>query len=254
MKKNAPPGTQAVLRAIALLKAFTPERPDREAVELVLETGLSRSTVHRLLAALQSEGFVLRDPSGRFRLGPTAVALGARAFRSSPLREAAHPLLAELAKLTGETTTLEVLSDGKMLILDEALSGRLVGASPSLGTAWALHATSTGKALLAAVPPDRRRELLSFPLKRFTSRTLTSIERLEVELDRVRERGYAEALDELEDGYSAVGTVVHLPMSEPHATLSIGGPTGRIEPSLAELGELLESRARELSVSLGFEH
>jgi IclR family acetate operon transcriptional repressor len=255
MKKNAPPGTQAVRRAITLLKAFTPERPEREAVELALETGLSRSTVHRLLAALESEGFVVRDPThGRFRLGPTAVTLGARAFRSSPLREAAHPLLTEIAELTGETTTLEVLSDAKMLILDEALSGRLVGASPSLGTAWALHATSTGKALLAALPRDRRQELLVLPLKRFTSRTLTSIEGLEDELERVRKCGYAEARDELEDGYSAVGTVIRVPMIEPHATLSIGGPTARIEPRLAELGELLKSRAGELSESLGFEH
>lgn len=255
MGKKAPTGAQAVLRAIALLKAFTLEKPERDVSSLAEETGLSRGTVHRLLSALESEGLVLRtDHRHRYRLGPTAAALGVRALRSSRVRETAHPELERLAEETGETATLEVLSEGKMLILDEVLGARLIGAAPSLGTAWAIHATSTGKAILAALPPARVRELLPPSLKRLTRRTITSRAQLARELGDVRHRGYATAIEELEEGYSAAGAVVRTPMLEPYAAVSLGGPSTRLNAdAIAELGLLVKSRADEISARLGFE-
>jgi IclR family transcriptional regulator, acetate operon repressor len=255
MSRKAPTGAQAVLRAIALLKAFTAERPEREVAELSRETGLSRGTTHRLLGALESEGLVERHPStGRFRLGPGTVALGARAMKTVGVRDMAHPELEALAARTGETATLEVLSSGKMLILDEVLGAHLIGASPSLGTSWALHATSTGKALLAALGDARMAALLAMPLARFTHRTIVSLPELEVELSSVRRDGFATVSEELEEGYAAAGAVIRLPTVEPSATLSVGGPSARLGPArLRELGALVKERADALSRRLGFE-
>jgi DNA-binding IclR family transcriptional regulator len=254
-KKGPPAGAQAVLRAISLLKAFPPERPERDVSELANEAGLSRSTTHRLLSALESEGLVARSPgSARYRLGPAAVVLGARALRAVSLREAVHEHLEALADETAETATLEVLSQGKMLILDEVLGAHLVGASPSLGTSWALHATSTGKAVLAELPKSRTLELLAQPLTRFTERTIVTLEDLELELSRVRDNGFATVSGELEEGYAAAGAVIHVPMNEPYACLSVGGPSARLkERELRELGALLRARAGEISRTLGFE-
>lgn len=256
MAKKAPSGAQAVLRAVALLKAFTLEKPERDVSGLAEETGLSRGTVHRLLAALESEGLVARTANQRrYRLGPTAAALGVRALRSSKLRESVHPELEQLAEETGETATLDVLSEGKMLILDEVLGSRLIGASPSLGTAWALHATSTGKAILAAVSRERVAELLPRSLDRFTARTITDRARLDEALAEARAIGYATAREELEEGYSAAGAVIKTPMLEPYAALSLGGPSARLNPDvLKELGDLVKSRADAVSARLGFEH
>lgn len=244
-----------MLRAISLLKAFPPERPEREVSDLASEAGLSRSTTHRLLAALESEGLVSKDPeTGRFRLGPATVVLGARALRAVRLRERIHDDLEALASETAETATLEVLSEGKMLILDEVLGGYLVGASPSLGTSWALHATSTGKALLAELPREKGAALLSPPLERFTARTIATLEDLEKELTRVRADGFATVSGELEEGYAAAGAVIRVPMREPHATISVGGPSARLtSPALRELGALVKARAHEISRRLGFE-
>lgn len=255
MSRRAPPGAQAVLRAIALLKAFTVERPEKDVAELARETGLSRGTTHRLLGALESEGLVERRPvSGRYRLGPGMVALGARALRTFGIRDIAHPELEALAERTGETATLEVLSSGKMLILDEVLGAHLIGASPSLGTSWALHATSTGKALLAELGSARIATLLEIPLSRFTPRTIVSLDELEKELSLVRRDGFATVSEELEEGYAAVGAVIRLPTSEPNATLSVGGPSARLGPDrLRELGALVKERADKLSRRLGFE-
>lgn len=255
MAKKPPSGTQAVRRAIALLKAFQTDRPERDLGELARATGLSRSTAHRLLAALESEGLVVRERSnGRYRLGPAIAALGARALRASRLRELAHPVLESLAEATGETATLEVLSEGRMLILDEVLGARLIGASPSLGTAWAVHATSTGKALLAALPAHEVNELLDEPLVRFTPRTITKRSELDAELERVREDGFAMVREELEEGYAAAGAAIRVPFGSPTAALSLGGPAERLTPErLRTLGTLLRSRARELSRRLGYE-
>lgn len=255
MNKKTPTGAQAVLRAIALLKAFTLERPERDVAELAEETGLRRSTVHRLLSALESEGLVTKDATpGRYRLGPTAAALGVRALRSSKLHQTVHPALEQLADESGETATLEVFTEGKMLILDEVLGARLIGASPSLGTAWALHATSTGKALLAALSQARAREVLSPPLTRFTSRTITDKTALEEALETIRRDGYAAAREELEEGYTAVGAVVHVPMVEPYAALSLRGPSTRLEgKALGKLGSLVKTHADIVSKRLGFE-
>ncbi len=254
MATKAPSGAQAVLRAIALLKAFTLEKSERDVSGLAEQTGLSRGTVHRLLAALESEGLLVRRDNGLYRLGPTAAALGVRALRSSRLRETAHPELERLAEETGETATLEVLSEGKMLILDEVLGSRLIGASPSLGTAWALHATSTGKAILAAVPTERVAELLLGSLDRFTATTITDRARLEEALDEARSLGYATAREELEEGYSAAGAVIRTPMVEPYAALSLGGPSARLNPDvLNELGAVVKSCADAVSARLGYE-
>ena len=254
MAKKTPSGAQAVLRAIALLKAFTLEKPERDVSGLAEQTGLSRGTVHRLLAALESEGLLVRRDNGLYRLGPTAAALGVRALRSSTLRETAHPELERLAEQTGETATLEVLSEGKMLILDEVLGSRLIGATPSLGTAWALHATSTGKAILAAVAAERVAELLPGSLDRFTSTTITDRARLDEALDEARANGYALAREELEEGYSAAGAVIRTPMLEPYAALSLGGPSARLHPDvLKDLGARVKSRADAVSARLGFE-
>lgn len=255
MSKKAPSGAQAVLRAIALLKAFTVETPERDVSGLSRETGLSRGTVHRLLAALESEGLLVRAGNqALYRLGPTAAALGVRALRSSRLRETAHGELERLAEKTGETATLEVRSGGTMLILDEVLGDRLIGAAPSLGTAWALHATSTGKALLATLPAERVRELVPPELERFTASTIQDRDRLAAALADVRARGYATAVEELEEGYSAAGAVIRTPMLEPYAALSLGGPSSRLDDALLEkLGELLRSTADAIASNLGYE-
>ncbi len=252
---KSPTGAQSVLRAIRLLKAFTLDKRERDIRGLAEETGLRRGTVHRLVAALVSEGLLTKAADkGKYRLGPTAAVLGVRALRSSALRESAHPELVKLARQTGETATLEVLTEGKMLILDEVLGDRLVSASPSLGTAWELHATSTGKALLATFSKSRFEASIAEALPRFTDKTLTGRDEWVCELETITERGFAIAWEELEAGYAAVGAVVRTPMEDARAALSVGGPSDRLDrDTLVEIGALVKASAEAVSARLGFE-
>ena len=252
----APAGTQAVARALSLLKAFSDARPEWRLTELARAAHLHKATAHRLLAALEREGMVARDSTGDlYRLGPEAIALGARAVRANHLRAVSRAELESLAATTGETATLEVLVGGDMLILDEVLGRGLIGATASLGTRWPAHATSTGKAVLAALPQAERKEVLGSRtrLARHTDRTITSAAALAREIAEVEHRGYATASEELERGYVAVGAAVCDHEGRPIAAVSVGGPTVRLPASrFPTLGRQVKAAAARISSALGF--
>jgi DNA-binding IclR family transcriptional regulator len=141
-------GTQAVQRAVALLKVFSDAKPEWGLTELARAAGLNKTTVYRLLTALASEGLVARNPATEaYRLGPEAIAIGARALRSSDLRVVSHEYIEDLARRSDETATAEILVHGEVLIVDEVHSRSWLHASPSVGTRWPAHATSTGRVL-----------------------------------------------------------------------------------------------------------
>jgi len=232
---NSPyPGTQAVLRAVDLLKAFSPSRPERSLTDLSATVGLNRTTTYRLLSALQSEGLVERQ-GAEYRLGPELMALGARAAGSSLLLAAVRPELADLAAATGETATVEVLVGRDTLIIDEAVGRHRLTIIPSLGTRWPAHTTSTGKVLLAASPEDAVAAFLAEPLERLTPKTTVDRATLRRELSRVRDRGVATSLEEVELGFVAVGVPIRGPGGAVVAALSVGGPRGRFAPPRIKL-------------------
>ena len=242
----SPQGAQSALRAIRLLKLFTPERRELQLAELSELAGLNKTTVHRLLQALASEGMLERIAgSGGYRLGPAVMALGMQALAGDDLRSRARPLLESLAAETGETATLEVPVEGTMLILDEVRGGHRVAAGGNVGTRWAMHATSTGKAIIAFGQDGMAR--LGERLTPLTAKTITDRERLEAQLDEIRRRGFAETVDELEDGFTSVGTVVRGRASEVVGAVSICGPTQRLtESRRASLGATLCAAAGQL--------
>lgn len=234
--KKAPEGTQAVTRAVGLLKAFSRERPERGLAELSEAMGLTKTTTHRLLSALESEGLVARNPATRaYRLGPAILALGSLALISNSLRAVVEPELRMLAEKTGEAATLDVPLEGKMLILAEVSGRHLVTVAAELGTRFPIHATSTGKAYLAALPEEQRKALVVSPLSRHTPSTITKIRELKRELELIRERGYATAHEELEEGASAVGVVLRNAQGTPLGGISLIGPTSRLTPQRIQL-------------------
>ena len=244
--KAPPQGAQAALRALRLLKLFTPEQPELPLAEVSRLSGLNKTTTHRLLKALHSESMLDRNASnGAYRLGPALMAMGVQALSSNGLRRRARPLLKRLAAETGETATLEVPIDDTMLILDEVTGGHFVGAAGNVGTRWPMHATSTGKALIAF--DEQGVDRLGERLMSLTPRTITERNKLLEQLWEIRRRGFAETVDELEDGFSGVGTVVRDGTGQVLGALSVCGPTQRLSPERrASLGATLCSVAEHL--------
>jgi DNA-binding IclR family transcriptional regulator len=247
---NPPQGAQAALRAIRLLKLFTPLRTEMSLAEICELAGLNKTTTHRLLQALVSEALVERsEASGLYRLGTGLMALGVLALSSSDLRLRVRPVLKQLAKASGETATLEVPIEDSMLILDEVAGTHFVGAVGNVGTRWPLHATSTGKALIAF--DEQRLEALDSELTPLTPNTIVRRTDLRKQLALIRQRGFAETVDELEDGFSGVGTIIRGGLGEVIGTLSICGPTQRLTVTRrARLGESLRIAAARLQPAL----
>jgi DNA-binding IclR family transcriptional regulator len=247
------PGAQAIARAVAILKCFTDAQPQLSLAEVARATQLNKATAYRMLAALEKEGLVARQgDADAYRLGSEAIALGGRALRATTLYSASHAELEALAHAIGETATIETLLGGEILILNEAISARLLGAMPSLGTRWAAHATSTGKALLAHLPEAERETMLRQPLERFTAHTLGAAA-LRQQLDQVRQQGYATVRDELEIGYAAVAAPVFDYQGRAIAALCVGGPGVRLTPErLHELAAPVVQAAARVSERLGF--
>jgi DNA-binding IclR family transcriptional regulator len=245
---ETPTGAQAVVRALRLLKSFTPQAPELSLAQLCETQGLKKTTAHRLMTALESEGLVARDPvSNSYRLGPEVIALGSQALLTSDLRAEVRPALERLAEQTGESATLEVLIGDQMLILDGVRGRHLVAASLELGSRWPAFATSTGRCVLAWMPESARAQVLQQPMTAFTRRTLTEAAQLRAEFVAIRARGYAIADQELEEDHVAVAAEFRGQLGEVRGAISVGGPASRFTPErIQALGAQLRAEADKL--------
>ena len=248
MKTNNPPkGAQAALRAVRLLKLFSLEKPDLTLTQLSQGADLNKTTTHRLLRALQSESLVQKNSiTGRYSLGAGLMALGVQALSSSDLRRRARPILKLLARDTGETAQLEVPVEGGMLIIDEVTGRHVVAASGNIGTSWPMHATSSGKAYIAF--DSNVLDSLPDEFPALTKNTITKKEIIKKQSQIILKKGYSESIDELEPGYSCVGTVVYDAVGNIQGALSIGGPTHRMNTQKRmELGVVIKRASERLT-------
>jgi DNA-binding IclR family transcriptional regulator len=248
------PGTQAVRRALALLKQFDDGQPERGLSDLARGAGLNKTTTFRLLSALEQEGLVSKSANGEtYRLGAFAITLGARAMRSNSLYAASRVELEALAAQTGETATLEILAGSETLILDEVRGQFLVGATPEIGTRWHAHTTSTGKAILAHLDPRALQLALPRRLVPLTKKSITDRRRLLVELERIKRQGFAVAVEEVEEGFVAIGAPIFDHTGSVVAAISLGGPKARFtQDRIKKLGKLLIESSQRISERLGY--
>lgn len=251
---EAYPGAQSIGRALAILKAFDDRHPEWSLSDLSEHVGLNKTTTYRLLAALESEGCITRNAiSGGYRLGLELVALGGVALRTIDLHTVARPEMERLAQDAGAAVSLEVWNRGQALVLDEVASRGPAGAPRDMGTRLPLHATSTGKVLLAYRSQDEIEAQLRQPLNALTEKTMTTPAQLAEELRQIRAQGYAVTREELEVGFVAMAAPIYDHTNAVIAAVSIGGPRIRLtEERLPELIALLQVTARAISRQLGY--
>jgi DNA-binding IclR family transcriptional regulator len=239
---------QSVDRAVELLEAVAAATEPATGPALADACGLNRSTAWRILATLEHHGLVERDPeTNRYRLGFAVLRLAAAAGHE-PLVRLAHPLLRRLADATGETVNLAVARRLELVYADQ-VQARHVMAPNWLGHTVPLHATSTGKAFLAALPEHELEQLAR--LERFTATTITEPEALRAELAAVRARGFAVSHGELEEALWGVSAAALDSAGRPAAVLSVWGVETRVRERLDELGAETARAARALAALLG---
>jgi len=245
---NGAQRVQSVARAADLLKALGAHGGPATVFDLADRCGLNRSTAWRILATLEDEGLVERDPAtGRYEIGYALVALGAAAGHD-PLVRRARPALRALAEACLETASLAVPRGMQLVYVDQVQAPHVMAAD-WLGRATPLHATSTGKALLAWLSEDDIGAALPGRLERFTDTTITTRPVLRTELAQVRARGYAISRGELEPALWGVSAPV-LDGGRPVAVVSVWGVESRIRArGLDALGARTLAAADEIAAA-----
>jgi DNA-binding IclR family transcriptional regulator len=198
------------------------------ASELATAVGLARPTAFRLLTTLEENGMLDRI-DGRYVLGGEIARLGDLADPVAGVKHRVTPLVQDAANARGETVTYSVWRSTSLLDVLVQANPHRVGLSVTsmVGQRWPLHASSTGKLVLAELPPEELDELLPSKLERLASRTITSRKALEKELNKVREQQFATIDDELEDGIVSGAVPVRDDAGQLVGALSVVGPKHR---------------------------
>lgn len=248
------PGTQTLARGLAVLDAVAQGR-GRRLKDIVAETGIGRSTAHRLAQLLVATGHLRHTDDGEYRLGPTLVELGYQALREDPAATAAAPVLRALADRVHDTVHLAVEDRGQVLYLDKVTSLRGAGMRSQIGHRMPLTRTGIGKALLLD-SPDRWRS--QFVAERPVSAgqgldrdVLTAEAFVRVMEESVR-RGVTFDLEENEPGVVCIAAPVRDSEGAVVAAISISATRRFMPPErLSALEPVVLDAARRIGLGLG---
>ncbi|GAA3725242.1 DNA-binding IclR family transcriptional regulator [Spinactinospora alkalitolerans] len=221
---------KSVVKAVRLLRELAKHRQGATATALAAATRIARPTAFRLLYSLEQNGFVDRIDNN-YILGWELARLGKIADPHAGLVRRVQPVLDDLAAELNETATMSIpLGDDDFELIAEAASSHLVGVTvgKNVGRHFPLHASSTGKILLAELPKDRIESLLPPALEAFASRTITDRGALLKELAEVREQGYSVIDNEFEEGLLSLSRPVRDSSGKLAAILTAEGPRYRL--------------------------
>lgn len=214
------------LRILLLLR----DRGRLTIADVAASLDIARSSAHRLMAMLVYYDYVRQDPTDRaYRIGPALIDIGLSAARALDIRRLARPVLTALVDSTGLTAHLVLPRGRNVLFADGVESQRTIRAALRTGTTLPAHATSGGKALLAALSDDELHKMYGHtPPEALTDRTVSSMQSLQHEIAKVRRTGYAINHGESEAGVLAMGVACALPDADISAAITVSGPDSSI--------------------------
>ena len=248
-----PSQVQSVDRAVAILFLLA-QHGEAGVTELAAELGVHKSTAFRLIGALESGSLIDQDGDrGKYRLGRGVLRLAAATAGRLELPTESRPVCRQLAAELGEAVNIAILDRGEATnILQEYGTSSITGRN-WIGQRTPLHATASGKVLLAYMDAVALKEVLSSTLHRYTGHTVTEPQVLEAQLATVREQGWASTSEEFEIGLNALAAPVYDATGEVVAAVGVSGPSYRLTAeSYPAVAETLLAAAREISARLGY--
>lgn len=246
--------TSSVLKAVNILKCFSPSELELGVTDIAKRLSISTSTAQRLLATLAKSGLLEQDHDSRkYKVGRTFYALGSLYLSSTDLTRAAEPVMKALNELTGETIGLGILEEGNVVyVLREEAKGHLRFAT-HVGTIVSAYSSTMGKALLSELPesdidylyPDEN-------LKTRTKYTIATKTLLKQELRKIKETGISHSRQEGFEGFEGIASLIRDRTGKSIAAMSISVPVFRMNEQLFERLEVLLKMGCDLiSYSLG---
>jgi DNA-binding IclR family transcriptional regulator len=247
-------GVQSVDRAASVLEILAREG-SAGVSEIATEIGVHKSTAFRLLAALEERDLVEQNTErGKYQLGFGVLRLASAIPARLELVRQAQPVLDELAQSLDETINLAVVREHYSVHVQQALGSAAVASQNWVGQVTPLHATSSGKVLLAYMSEERLDEILdAASLKSYTEHTVTSRGMLVEQLEQARVEGFATAFEELETGLNAAAVPVRDHTGTVIGALSASGPAYRFDKSRIEsVADELKAAGARISRRMGW--
>jgi DNA-binding IclR family transcriptional regulator len=231
-------GIQVIQRAVAILDALRATEISLSLGQLARETGLARSTVQRIVEALQDAGWVTPPaPNGGVLLGPRLTELAAVGDRPAQLA-ILHPHLQQLSAELNETVDLSIRRHDRALFVDQVTADQRLRAVSAVGETFPLHCSANGKAMLATLPDPLIEPLIGRNFPALTDKTVTTLPALLEQMAEIRTSGVAYDREEHTAGICAAGRVVPTPDGG-YAAVSIPLPAQRFYGNEQRIAEAL---------------
>lgn len=243
----------STLRCFQVMELLAEEPFELSVSDIAGILSMPRASAHRLCATLIEAGFVERAPaSKRYRLTPKPLWVGSGYLRHSAIYRAAFFPMQALAKQIPFPAQLGVLFEDEVLVIYSLGSTDSTDAFSDVGLRRDLHATALGKLLLADMPRDRVKEIMSRGVTRYTEHTMVSFQEMEADLDRISAKGYSINDEELLPGFVSLAAPVYDSSHHTAAAISITLPAGRAHAEKeTEYTVPLLDAARRTSLLLG---
>lgn len=252
---HEPADDTRVLRALSVLEQLASAGQPSSLSQLSSRLQIPKATLMRLIESLEARGYVTHMPDSRgadraIALGPRAAQLALTTLANSTFTRACRSLLRTLVESLGETCNLTVLDGDTVLYVERVETSEPLRLHTQPGTRVPLHCTASGKLFLSQMSAAERGLVIRrLPLKSMTYRTLTDIDLLEAELDRLAMRGIGVDNEEFVRGMVAVAVPVrNVEDGRVLAALAVHSPTAR-----SSLEDLLKAvpKLKEIAVRIG---
>ncbi|UCG54423.1 MAG: IclR family transcriptional regulator [Dehalococcoidia bacterium] len=248
---------KSINKAISVLKCFNSQDLALSASEISKKVGIHRVTSHRLLETLFRAGLLEKSAiKGKYSIGSELYVLGSLYLKTMDVIKVATPVVQTINELTGEAVALGILKNDSIIVVLREQSKHALRFDTHVGSVWAAHATSTGKALLSNLSETELDDL--YPqekLTTFTAKTIATKTELKLELEQIRKAGVAYDLESNNEKYVGVASAVRDVNGRAVAALNIGIPIFRCrEPlSLKRLAALVRKGSCLISYLYGYQ-
>jgi DNA-binding IclR family transcriptional regulator len=241
---NAKHHVQVISRAAAILRALEEESLGLSLGQIAERVGLARSTVQRIVAALEVEKLVMAaSPNGRVRLGPTILRLAASV--RTDFAAFARPFIVRLSGELRETVDLSSIRKDHLVFIDQVIGPQRLRTVSAVGDSFPLYCTANGKAYLSMLDEKAVERLIGRVYEQRTPKTLTRLDALLADLKSSRKTGVAFDREEHTLGVCAAGVALYDPLDNPVA-ISVPVPASRFHEHEQKIAERLLATKRAM--------
>lgn len=240
-------------KAIEVIEAIS-DKKELSIADLVDVLGQDRNAVNRIVLTLQHLGYLHRLENKKYTLSLKLFQVGSSALDRARISRTVKKYMQELSDSFGQTVCLGQRNECSVVTVD-LLSGTLpINFSATVGEVAPIQVTSMGKSILAAMPDDRLESLLSsIKFKKFTDKTIMNAKDLRAEVEKIRRQGFAEDLEEWNEGVRCLGIPIYGPNGECVQGMSISGPAStftdvQLSAISDKLLEIKSALAREMGL------